>query len=403
MSFHNTLKKSTLAAVLAATTAMAQTPYDEGQKALRDQEWLEAADQFEQAFESEQADAAMYWRAHALYKAQRKGDAIRQVQDLERKYPDSKWVKEAQTLQIEHQGSARRNGMDDELRLYALHQLMERDPERALPLVMDIMRETDSPSVRRDALFVLGMSESPEALEVIAEIARESDDPRFQAEAINILGVAGSAASLELLASLYTPDADRKVREAVIHAHIIGEDPKPLVEFLRTESDPRLQRDIIHALGIMEATEELHEIYPRLTDRRAKVAAIEAFSIAGDSAQLHKVLETEDDERLRRAAIEGIAISDDEGAAEYLKSVYDQSASKQEKTMVLEALYILDDAEDVAVKILEDESDPGLRRQAIEVLAMNGDERVAAYLTDRLSEGLTGGEADADRVNDDHG
>ena len=114
MPFHKFTQKTTLASLLAASMALAQTPYDEGQKALRQQEWLEAAGHFEQAFESEQADAAMYWRAHALYKAQRKGDAARQVRDLERQYPDSPWVNEARALQIEFQESATGAVVDDE-------------------------------------------------------------------------------------------------------------------------------------------------------------------------------------------------------------------------------------------------------------------------------------------------
>ena len=139
---------TTALTMLAATTVLAQTPYDEGQKALREQSWMEAARHFEEAFDSGQADAAMYWRAHALYKAGHRGDAARQIRDLKREYPDSRWVKEAQALQIEYQGSIDDAVVEDELRLFALSQLMERDAERAMPLVMDIMRNTESASIR---------------------------------------------------------------------------------------------------------------------------------------------------------------------------------------------------------------------------------------------------------------
>ena len=66
-------------------------------------------------------------------------EAERQIRSLERKYPDSRWVKEAQVLQIEHEGSATdladttdESGLDADLRMFALAQLMDRDPERAL-------------------------------------------------------------------------------------------------------------------------------------------------------------------------------------------------------------------------------------------------------------------------------
>ena len=73
ISISNFFRVSILASVVLTASVMAQTPYDEGQKALRDQNWSAAADQFQKAIESDKAkaDAAMYWRAHALYQASR--------------------------------------------------------------------------------------------------------------------------------------------------------------------------------------------------------------------------------------------------------------------------------------------------------------------------------------------
>ena len=81
MSINTILKKLILATVLVAVTAMAQTPYDEGQKALREQDWTQAADYFKQSIKDDKnkADASMYWRAHALYKAGRNKEAERQA------------------------------------------------------------------------------------------------------------------------------------------------------------------------------------------------------------------------------------------------------------------------------------------------------------------------------------
>ena len=46
MSINTILQKTILATALVAVTAMAQTPYDEGQKALRERDWSEAASHF---------------------------------------------------------------------------------------------------------------------------------------------------------------------------------------------------------------------------------------------------------------------------------------------------------------------------------------------------------------------
>jgi len=387
MSITKFLKTFTLTTVLVAVTALAQTPYDEGQKALREQNWTEAAEHFQEAIKADKktADASMYWRAHALYSAGRNREAERQVKTLERKYPDSRWIKEAQVLQIEHNSSAQvlataKEGslMDDELRMFALAQLMERDPERALPLVMDMLKNTDSNSVSSDMLFLLGMSEDPKAQQMIAEIARDSDNPRLQVDAVHMLGIASNQPSMALLEELYRETDSDDVKEAVIQAHIVSDQTGTLLEMLRTEDNPRLQRDIIHALGVMDATDDLNRIYPTLTDKKSKIAALEAFFMAGDTETLRQVLKTETDPDLRRTAIHGIAMEDDSDAVQVLESVYDSAGSVEEKRVVLEALIMIDDAEDLALKIVRTETDPGLRRQAIEMLGvMEATEEIA--------------------------
>ena len=383
MLLKKTLKKTILASLLIAATVLAQTPYDDGQRALREQNWTQAADHFEDAIKADkkQADAAMYWRAHALYKAGRNNEAERQVRSLGRKYPDSRWVKEAQLLQIEHDGSepvlaGATDGvvLDDDLRMFALAQLMERDPERALPLVMEMIQDTDSEKVSGDMLFLLGMSEEPRAQQFIAQIARDSNNPDLQADAIHMLGIASSQASIELLAELYRDTDNDKVKRAVIEAYIIADESDKLLtlllDLLKSEQDPELQNEMIHALGVMDATDALKDIYPSLKRKETRVAALEAFSISGSDEILREVLDTETDPELRKAAIHGIAMEDGTDAAALLESVYDNATSIEEKTMVLEALVMMDDAENLALKVVRTETDQDLRRTAIHILGV---------------------------------
>jgi HEAT repeat protein len=382
MSSKNILKKIILATVLVAVTAMAQTPYDEGQKALREQNWSVAAEQFEKAIKADKdnADASMYWRAHALYKAGRSKEAERQVRSLQRKYPDSRWLKEAQVLQIENDSASALTSasedalVDEELRMFALAQLMDRDPDRALPLVLDALKNSDSENVRGDTLFMLGMSDDPRAQEAIAKIARDHNDPKLQADAIRMLGISSNQPSLDLLASLYRDSDSVQVKQAVIEAYMIADDSgdlaETMVDLLRKEKDPALQKEIIQTLGLMDATDELKALYPTLTDHDTKVATLEAFFLAGDSQTLRQVLETETDPELRKTAIQGIAMEDDRDAAALLESIYDNAGTIDEKRVVLESLVMMDDAEDLAMKIIRTESDEGLRRDAIQMLGV---------------------------------
>jgi HEAT repeat protein len=380
MTIRNLFKTITLAATLAAATVMAQTPYDEGQKALREQNWTQAEEHFQQAIKTdkEHADAAMYWRAHALYKAGRRNEAERQIRSLARKHPESRWMKEAQLLQIEYQdgigpvgsGAPDESGLDEELRLFALAQLMQRDPERALPLVLELANQASSDNTRMDALFVLGMSDDPAAQSAIADFARDSSKPELQMHAVQILGAASTESSLELLSGLYTESASDELKTTVIHAYAGTDQPGILLDLLKTEKNPALQREMIHTLGAMDATSELQALYPTLSDQGTRIAAIEAISMSGESDLLRQLLSTETDPELRRAIIFGIAMEDRPDTVEVLEAAYRDASGIEEKSAILEALVMVENADELALKIIRDEKEPELQRQAIHVLGM---------------------------------
>jgi HEAT repeat protein len=385
------LKYTILASVLFTASVMALTPYEEGQKALRTQNWNVAAEEFQKAIKSSKnkADAAMYWRAHALYKANRSNEAMSQIKSLERKYPDSRWIKEAQVLKIEHQGAdaiaqsaGDSSGLDDDLRIFALAQLMDRDPERALPLVLDALKNTTSESARFDALFVLGMSDSPEAQQMIAEIARDSKDPGLQADAIHMLGAASSESSLALLEGLYTDSASRETKEAVIHAHVAADEQGNLIRFLKTEKDPELQREIIYALGAMDATDELDDLYASLTNKETRVAVLESLAIADDTEGLIKLLRAEKDADLRAAAIHSLSINGDSVGAAYLQSLY-PNGTYTEKNAIIESMMVMDDAKGL-IALLKQETDPELRREMVQMLTVMDTDESTEFLFEML-------------------
>jgi len=451
MPIKTLMKRIALATVLLATAALAQTPYDDGQKALREQQWKEAANQFELAIreDREQADAAMYWRAYALHKAGRNKEAERELRRLERKHPESNWIKEGQALRIEYQDpeksieqvAAGDSVMDDELRLFALVQLMDRDPERALPLVLDLARNAESASVRQDALFVLAVNDAPGARDALLEFARDANNPEMQRNAVHILGTMEASAELrslygtvqdrdtrvaiiealsiagesEMLKQILAEESDPELRRAAIYGIAMEEDDdtaellqllyenagsaeekstilealsimdeaKPLaLTILRTEQDPQLQKEAIHVLGIMEATEELGALYSSMTARESRVAILEAMSIAEDTGGLMKVLETEQDKDLRTVAIHSLAISDGDEVAGYLVSLY-ANASREEKSAVIQSMMIMEDPETL-LSLLKKEDDPELKREMMQMLTIMDSEEADEYLFEML-------------------
>jgi HEAT repeat protein len=451
MPMKHILNKIALTALLATTAVLAQTPYDEGQKALREQNWMEAAGQFEQAIkdDKEQADAALYWRAYAFYKAGRSKEAERDLRRLERKYPQSNWVKEAQSLRVEHQDPEKsiaqvtgsESAMDEELRLFALAQLMDRAPERALPLVLDLVHNSESEKVRQDAIFVLAVSDAPEARQALTDMARDSNDPETQLNAIHLLGTMDATAELQslyislqdrdtkiaviealsiagestmlkqvlanetdselrraairgiamednsesasLLESIYDSSDSVEEKSAILESLVMMDEASGLaVKILRTETNPELQRQAIHVLGIMDATGELGELYGTMTDRDSRIAILEAMSISDDTDGLFSILQVEQDPVLRSDAIRFLGINGGDEAADYLLKLY-PDGTRQEKSAVIESMMIMEDAE-ALIGLMKQESDPELKKEMLRMLTVMDTEESQKYLFELL-------------------
>ncbi len=148
------------------------------------------------ALKGERADGALYWSAYAHNKRGRRDDALQAIASLRSSYPKSRWLRDARALEVEiRQASGQtavpdRNG-DEDLKLMALGGLMNADPDRALPLVEQMLSSSQSDKVRDRALFVLAQSGSPKAREVLVRIARTGPDEDTQKRAIRYLGLFG--------------------------------------------------------------------------------------------------------------------------------------------------------------------------------------------------------------------
>lgn len=450
MPNRQTLTKLALVSALLATSVMAQTPYDEGQKALRNQDWMEAVDYFEEAIREDksQGDAASYWMAYAYFKAGRRNEGERELRRLERNYPDSRWVKEGQALRIEYQDPDKSAAniasgaleMDEEMKLFALMQLMERNPERTMPLVLDMAQNARSESTRRDALFLLAVSDEPEAQKALADIARNNNDPEMQRQAIEMLGVMEAtdelqalyptqdhgtrvkiieslsiAGDTEMLRQILATESDPELRKAaifgvamhgdsdtrefaeeiynaaqsvdekltVLDAMVMMDDAEDLaLKILKTESDPRLQMHAIHMLGIMDATAELAELYNDMPDKNVRMAVLEALSIADNSDALVEILESEKDPELRSVAVQMLAINGSPEATRYLVEMY-PGATRDEKTEIIHSMLVLDDT-DALLALMKQEEDSQLKREMLQMLSVMGSEEVDDALFELL-------------------
>ena len=234
-------------------------------------------DRYEQAIEfldrvittpaNRYSDAAMYWKAYSLGRLRRNADALAVLADMQKRFPDSRWLKDAKALEVEtRQASGQAVSPDaqndEELRLLALRGLMRTDPDRAMPMVERLMSGTGSVKLRENAMFVLSQSRSPKAREIIAAVAK-AGNPDLQMRAIRYLGAMNGNG--QLLSGIYRGTNDLAAKRAVIDSLFRDrQGAKALADLARTEKDPNLKKLIVSRLSNMsspDATDYLLELF----------------------------------------------------------------------------------------------------------------------------------------------
>src|SRR5437588_9380173 len=112
--------------------------YAKGTQALNEGRLSEAATLFDNVakMRGRKAEGAVYWKAYAQNKQGLRNEALATIAELQRTYPQSRWVKEADVLELEiktAQGQTPNpdNQADEEMKVIALNALMQSDEERA--------------------------------------------------------------------------------------------------------------------------------------------------------------------------------------------------------------------------------------------------------------------------------
>jgi tetratricopeptide (TPR) repeat protein len=199
--------------------------YDRGTSYLDSGRYDRAVEAFDKviAKNGKKADGATYWKAYALNRLGKRDESIRTIEELQKKFPSSRWANDAKALLIDvRQASGQpispENAGDEELKLIALNGIMMRDPERAIPMVEQLLTTSASPKLKQRGLFVLAQSASPRAKALLAEVAKGKGNPDLQLKALDYLGVFGGGPDVQLLVDVYRSTNDIDVKKRVIRS-----------------------------------------------------------------------------------------------------------------------------------------------------------------------------------------
>jgi HEAT repeats len=364
--------------------------YDDGREALDEDHYERAEAKFDQLAQmnGNQTDAALYWKAYAENRMGKKDTALATIADLKKRFPQSRWQKDAAALEIEVRQSSGQPAnpeaqKNDELRMLALQGLINSDPDRAIPFLGKLLEGSSSPKEKSKALFVLAQSGRPEAREVLGKIARGQSNPDLQRKAIQYLGLFGGTEARKTLAEVYASSTDPGIKRSILHSYMIAGDKEHLFEAAKSEKNDDVKREAIRQLGLVHGQNELQQLYRMDNSPEVRRELLKAFFLSADAPKLLEVAQADKDPELRRDAIRNLGLIHSDDAGKALQSIYAKETDRGVKEEVLNSFFIQGNASAI-VAIARSEKDPDLKRVAVSKLSIMHSKEATDYLMEIL-------------------
>jgi HEAT repeat protein len=348
---------------------------------------LESLDRVAEATDSSRADAALYWKAYAQWKLDQRADALATLADMRKRFAQSRWAKDAQALDVEiRQASGQSVSPEqasEELKLLALRGLMTSDPDRAIPMIEQLLGGSSTVRVKENALFVLSQSRAARAREIIAGAAKGSVNPDLQLRAIRYIGAMGGPESRQVLDDAYRSTTDMAAKRAIIRSFGSAGDRQRLLGLAKSESSPELRSEAVRSLAGMNATSELDELYQRESSPEVKAQIIRAMMSSGNIGSLTKLATSEKDPALRRSAIRNLGAMGSAKTGDTLRSIYNADNNGEVRAEVIDALTMQQNAI-VLVTLARAEKDAALKRRIVERLSSMKSKEATDYMLELL-------------------
>src|SRR4051812_20003807 len=353
--------------------------------------WERAVEAFARvaAMKGSRADGALYWQAYSQDRVGQRAEALATIAELAKAYPASRYVKQAQALEME----VRRNvgqpvnpeaQADEDLKLMAVNSLLNSDPEKALPILEKLLQGPASPRVRERAVFVLAQSNAPRAREILKGLARGSSTPELQTKAIQYLGVMGGTESRATLAEVYASTTDVDVKRRILRAFMVSGDKQRVLTAAQTEQNADLRAEAVRQLGAMGANDELWQMYQKETGVPVKKQILQAMFVGGNSTRMIELARSEKEPELRAAAVRNLGLMGGAKTGDTLVEMYGTEKDPAVRKNVVNALFIQGNAT-ALVAIARKETDPEMKKSVVQKLSMMQGKVVTDYMQELLS------------------
>jgi len=393
------------------------------------------------------APAVLYWQAFALYRAGSTDELKRALAVLKAqqdRYPDAAADVEAATLRTRLQAALAARGdagaaealrlataggptcdrEDVEVRAEALNALAQIDPSQARPTLKKVLARRDECSVRlrRTAVYILGRVGTDESTADLIDAAKTDPDPSVRSDAILLIGRSSGTTTVKTLEQLYAESPDDRNRQAVLAALRSrgGADARRALRMIieRSDTPEKMRAEAISQLaggsydarrvwvdanghqngsgsrragasdagGDDEDAAYLRNMYAKTESPSVKVAIISAVARIGGTVNDQWVLSVarnrDEDMRLRREALSRLRTTS--LSVDDLGKLFDSLSERELRTAVVYQLASRDDdaAVDKLIEIARSGTDPQVRREAISALTRKKDPRTTKLLLD---------------------
>ena len=415
--------------------------YRRARRALNGGAYLDAARVFQAIYREhprhEYAAASMYWEAYSRYRTRSTGEldqARRIIRELQRAHPEAREMREAERLAVRIDGELARRGdaqaaedvaiaaappdapnppsqpdapppprqqqENDDIRAAALNALMQMDPERALPILKQVLENRDgSADLRAKAVFIVSQTGADETADILLDVARNDPESEVRAQAVFWLSQVEGSRAVGALDSILNQSDDPIVQEKAIFAlsqHSSDRAGSALRTFVRrADAPPELREKAIFWLGQHDAPENqefLRDLYTSLESTELKERVL--FAVSQNDAPengawlMERAMDQSESVDLRKRALFWAGQSGELDVAQ-LNRLYDTMDDEEMRAQVIFVASQRDEpaAVDLLMRIAENDPNEEMRKKAVFWLGQSDDPRIPEFLLKLINPG----------------
>ncbi len=323
--------------------------YASGLSAIDQKQYDRAVTQFDRAISQKgtHTDGAYYWKAFAEYKLGKSDEALATLAELKRANDKSRYLDDAKLLEADVKRASGQPVTSDnaELKLLAIQGLSRSDPNAAATAAEGILNSTNTLQMKKNALYVLALSDSPQAHQMLLSYAKGKGNPDLQSLAITYLMSGRNHSSTAELKDIYDSTQDTAVKSAIIRAYVSAGDKNSLFTIAGGNGPIEIRKSALNGLTSIATPQDLWQLYAKEENKDLRIQMVRGFGSMGALEQLQQVLKTEKDPAVKQQAIRSLGSMKSEKTGAMLIEMYSNDQDADTRKAIISALGAQNNAE----------------------------------------------------------